>query len=52
MKDDRDFNSKRDALKRMYKAMQSHDEYAYVNYQNAKEDFDRISEADSWQGGS
>ena len=47
-----DENPKYEALKEMYEASKSFDEWSYQRYQSAKEDYERIIEGESYQGGA
>lgn len=47
-----DQNPKEELLKDMYRAISSGREYAYVDYMEAKEKYDALTEYDGMQGGS
>lgn len=47
-----DQNPKEELLKDMYRAISSGSEYAYVDYMEAKEKYDALTEYEGMQGGS
>lgn len=47
-----DQDPKEELLKDMYRAIRSGDEYTYVDYMEAKEKYDVLTEYDGMQGGS
>ena len=47
-----DQDPKKELLKNMYRAISSGSEYAYVDYMEAKEKYDALTEYEGMQGGS
>lgn len=47
-----DQDPKEELLKDMYRAISSGGEYAYVDYMEAKEKYDELTEYEGMQGGS
>ena len=47
-----DENPKYEALKEMYEASKSSDEWSNYRYHSAKETYERITESESYQGGA